>query len=141
MRRKLGIAAAGLGLLVAAVFGYAALVAPRLDPALLLSTVHPHDVRILRDTWGVPHVFGRTDADVAYGLAWAHAEDDFRTIQGAMLASRGMLATALGEPGAANDYMVHLLRVKDVVDARYDTDLSPQARMERYLAKLEKRRR
>ena len=34
-------------------------------------------VRILRDTWGVPHIFGHTDADAAFGLAYAHAEDDW----------------------------------------------------------------
>ncbi len=59
-----------------------------------------YDVRILRDTWGVPHVFGRTDADVAYGLAWAHAEDDFPTLQGALLAARGKLAAAFGKDAA-----------------------------------------
>ena len=35
------------------------------------------ETEILRDSWGVPHIFGRTDADVAYGLAYAHAKDDF----------------------------------------------------------------
>jgi acyl-homoserine-lactone acylase len=100
---------------------------PRLDLARLAST-RPYDVRILRDTWGVPHVFGKTDPDVAYGLAWAHAEDDFATIQGALLAARGRLATALGPKGAPNDYMVQLLRVWDVVDAKYERDLSPETR-------------
>jgi len=76
----------------------------------------------------VPHVFGRTDPDVAYGLAWAHAEDDFQTIQGALLAARGRLATALGRAGAPNDYMVQLLRISDVVDAGYERDLSPETR-------------
>lgn len=87
-----------------------------------------HDVRILRDTWGVPHVFGKTDADVAYGLAWAHAEDDFPTIQGALLAARGKLATVYGQAAAPNDYMVQLLRVWDAVDAHYESDLSPETR-------------
>jgi hypothetical protein len=36
-----------------------------------------HDTRIRRDSFGVPHIDGRTDADVAYGLAYAEAEDDF----------------------------------------------------------------
>lgn len=47
----------------------------------LASASRGYDVRILRDTWGVPHVFGVTDADCAFGLAYAHAEDDFLTIQ------------------------------------------------------------
>ena len=87
-----------------------------------------YDVRILRDEWGVPHVFGRTDADVAYGLAYAHAEDDFLTIQQSLLAARGQLATVYGQDAAPNDYMVHLLRVWDTVDAGYSSDLSPEVR-------------
>lgn len=87
-----------------------------------------YDVRILRDAWGVPHIFGKRDADVAFGLAYAHAEDDFRTIQGALLAARGQLATAFGREAAANDYMVQLLRIQDVVDTGYSRDLSFEAR-------------
>lgn len=98
-----------------------------IDPASLAPR-RRYDVRILRDTWGVPHVFGRTDADVAYGLAWAHAEDDFETIQGALLAARGRLATRLGPGGAPNDYLVQLLRVREVVDAGYQRDLTPATR-------------
>src|SRR5262249_20361777 len=100
---------------------------PRLDLARL-APVHRHDVRILPGRWGVHHVFGKTDPDVAYGLAWAHAEDDFATIQGALLAARGRLATVLGPKGAPNDYMVQLLRVWDVVDSKYETDLAPETR-------------
>ena len=40
-----------------------------------------YDVEILRDTWGVPHIYGVTDKDVAFGFAFAHSEDDFKTIQ------------------------------------------------------------
>ena len=39
-----------------------------------------YTARIERDEWGVPHIYGITDEDVAYGLAYAHAEDDFDTI-------------------------------------------------------------
>ena len=124
--------AARASLLLAAVLAVAALVLavwprPRVDAAALLPK-RPYDVRILRDTWGTPHVFGRTDPDVAYGLAWAHAEDDFQTIQGALLAARGRLATALGRAGAPNDYMVQLLRIPDVVEAGYERDLAPETR-------------
>ena len=78
-----------------------------------------YDVRILRDTWGVPHIFGTTDADVAYGLAYAHAEDDFATIQGALLAARGQLAAEFGRDMAANDFMVELLRIDEIVAKGY----------------------
>jgi penicillin amidase/acyl-homoserine-lactone acylase len=96
----------------------------RLDD--LLDAGARYRVRILRDEWGVPHVFGQADADTAYGLAYAHAEDDFLTIQQSLLAARGQLATVYGKDAAANDYMVHLLRIWDVVNSQYTTDLSPE---------------
>jgi penicillin amidase/acyl-homoserine-lactone acylase len=86
------------------------------------------DVRILRDTWGVPHIFGETDADVAYGLAYAHAEDDFSTIQWVVLAARGRLASVQGSEAEQSDYRVHLLRSREYVEEKYDTDLSPDVR-------------
>ncbi|WP_420627307.1 acylase [Candidatus Leptofilum sp.] len=80
-----------------------------------------YNVIIRRDSFGVPHIFGKTDADAAYGLGYAHAEDDFLTIQQALVAARGRLGMAYGIDAAPNDYMVQLLRIWDVVDAEYDT--------------------
>ena len=37
--------------------------------------IHPEKITIARDSFGVPHIFAPTDPEVAYGLAWAHAED------------------------------------------------------------------
>lgn len=87
-----------------------------------LETLGDHyDVEILRDTYGVPHIFGQTDADAAFGLGFAHAEDDFLTIQQAFVAARGKLGQAYGIEAAPNDYMVALLRIWDVVDTSYAT--------------------
>ena len=54
--------------------------------------IDPSKIDIVRDHYGVPHIFGKTDPEVAYGLAWAQAEDDFETIQQSMLAGKAMLA-------------------------------------------------
>ena len=86
------------------------------------------DVRILRDSWGVPHVFGHSDAYTAYGLAYAHAEDDFSTIQLSLLAARGTLAAQLGRSHAPNDYLVALMGVWSAIDEGYERDLSPATR-------------
>ena len=86
------------------------------------------NVRILRDTWGVPHIYGKTDADTAYGLAYAHCEDDFGTIQEALLSGRSLLGSVNGADAAPIDFMVHLLGVWDDVNAKYETDLSPKTR-------------
>lgn len=70
---------------------------------------------------------GATDADTAYGLAWAHAEDHFLTIQQSTLAARGRLATVEGRDAAPIDYLVALLRVREVTAAGYPT-LAPDTR-------------
>ena len=79
-----------------------------------------YTVTIYRDNWGVPHIFGMKDKDTAYGLAFAHAEDDLETIQNIILASKGNLAQVHGKVGAANDYMVQLLKINDVVNDNID---------------------
>lgn len=91
----------------------------RIDLAHLQSSGDHYNARILRDTWGVPHIYGQTDADAAFGLAYAHAEDDFLTIQQTLLAAQGQLASVEGYSAAPIDYSVSLLRVWDVVEAEY----------------------
>ncbi len=78
-------------------------------------------VRILRDTFGVPHVFGVSDADAAFGVAYAHAEDDFGTIQDVLAAARGRLSLLhLSKLALQNDYYAQLVGVRGQVDAQYD---------------------
>jgi acyl-homoserine-lactone acylase len=89
------------------------------------SDIDPTQIQIVRDRFGVPHIFAETDAEVAYGLAWAHAEDDFPTIQKSFLASRSMLGEHIGRDGATIDYIVHLLRVRELVQEKYESDISP----------------
>lgn len=103
---------------LAAAGAWLALRPPAVPPGLA-EVGSAYDVEILRDAWGVPHVFGKTDADVAHGLAYAHAEDDFALIQDTLLAARGKLASVHGKGAAPNDYMVQLLRIREVVEAGY----------------------
>ncbi len=98
------------------------------DNAHLIPPEGKYDVRILRDTWGVPHIFGKTDADCAYGLAYAHCEDDFETIQEAMFLSRGKLASLKGMEAVPFDYLIKLFRFREIVAEKYETDLSPETR-------------
>ncbi len=83
---------------------------------------------ITRDEYGVPHVHGRTDAEAAYGMALAHAEDNFATIQITVLLGRGKLGAHLGEEGARSDFLWHLLGIERSVEERYERDLSPEFR-------------
>lgn len=96
-----------------------------------------YDVEIIRDDFGVPHVYGATYADVAYGTAWAHAEDDFTTIQNTVLQARGRYAALAGMDGAPFDYIYHLIGARETAEAQYD-DLSAETRavVEGYAAGL-----
>ncbi|HET6970433.1 MAG TPA: acylase [Phenylobacterium sp.] len=105
---------------------------------LAVTTVEaaPHDVRIRRDEWGVPHILGKTDADAAYGLGYAQSEDDFATLQEAVFTARGRLAELQGPSGAESDYLVALEDIWGTVRRRYVRDVPANVRevMEAYVA-------
>lgn len=88
--------------------------------------IYPSDVTIVRDSFGIPHIYGKTNADVAYGLAWAHSEDDFKSIQHNLLPARGYLGRAIGKEGVLFDYAVKFLAIDEFVAAHYDQDISPE---------------
>jgi acyl-homoserine-lactone acylase len=94
----------------------------------LIAQAARYHARIQRDQYGVPHISGPTDPDVAFGLGFAHSEDDFATIQSAALISRGQLASVEGASGAVTDYLVRLLKVRETVESQYDTALPADAR-------------
>ena len=87
-----------------------------------------YDARIVRDAFGVPHIYGKRNADVAFGLAYAHAEDDWKTIEEVIRSSRGTLAEIVGESGAKSDEFVLALGAGEVVYREYDTRISPTAK-------------
>ena len=90
----------------------------------IAAQVDTDNITIARDKWGVPHIYAITDKEAAYGLAWAHAEDDFRTIQKTFLPAKGLLGKLEGSGGAVLDYAVHLLRSRKVAE-RELKNLSP----------------
>jgi len=59
--------------------------------------LHARAVSIVRDPWGIAHVYGRSDADAVFGTIYAQAEDDFRRIEHNYLTALGRLAEAEGE--------------------------------------------
>ena len=95
-------------------------------------------IEIVRDEFGVPHIFGKKDADVAYGLAWAHAEDDFETIQKTVLAGKALAGRVFGEQGAGVDFFVHLLETREIARKNYESTFSPEFKrvLEGYAAGL-----
>ena len=102
----------------------------------LFAQINPEAITIARDQWGIPHIMAKTDAEVAYGFAWATAEDDFKSMQMVLLAIKGLLGQHLGKEGAIVDVAVHILGVHKIVEERYEKDLSPEFRkvIEAYVA-------
>ncbi|MDA9056861.1 acylase [Flavobacteriaceae bacterium] len=87
----------------------------------LYSQINPDAIEIVRDSYGVPHIYASTDAEVAYGFAWAQAEDDFKTIQQAYLAGNGLLSKFIGLKGAAADFLTQLIQSEKIVNKQFNT--------------------
>jgi len=87
--------------------------------------INPLAIDIVRDSFGVPHIFAKTDAEVAYGLAWAEAEDDFASMQQVVLPTKGLMGKVLGKTGAAGDYAFALFRCREITEEKWNT-LSPE---------------
>ena len=98
------------------------------DSDAAIAAAQNYAVEIVRDSYGVPHIYGKRDADVAFGLAYAHAEDDFETMQSLLPFYRGELARHIGMDGLPIDYLVKWLDVRAHVEAHYETALSPAIR-------------
>lgn len=92
---------------------------------------------IVRSEYGVPHIYGETDADVAFGVAIAQSEDDFFTLQDVIAMSRGRYGAIAGEDGAAVDFVYHLLDARGTADRHYDSlPEDTRALLEAYAAGL-----
>ncbi|WP_332911407.1 penicillin acylase family protein [Algoriphagus boritolerans] len=59
-------------------------------------------------------------------MAWAHAEDDFETIQMTVLAGKGLAGRVFGEQGAAIDFFVNLLETREIAKEKYEASFSPE---------------
>jgi acyl-homoserine-lactone acylase len=69
------------------------------------------NVTVLRDDWGIAHVYGKTDADAVFGMEYAQAEDDFNRVETNYIHAMGRLAEAEGDSAIYQD-----LRMKLFVD-------------------------
>ncbi len=69
------------------------------------------NVTIIRDDWGIAHVYGKTDADAVFGMEYAQAEDDFNRVETNYINAMGRLAEAEGESKIYQD-----LRMKLFID-------------------------
>ncbi|HEV8083082.1 MAG TPA: penicillin acylase family protein, partial [Chitinophagaceae bacterium] len=81
------------------------------------------NVTIIRDNWGIPHIYGKTDADAVFGLMYAQCEDDFKRVEFNYLENLGRLSEATGENNLYTDLQMRL--IYDSSAAMYDYNTSP----------------
>jgi len=76
-------------------------------------------ITIVRDTWGIAHVYGKTDADAVFGMIYAQAEDDFNRVETNFINSQGRLAEAEGEAQIYRDLRMKMFIDPDTMKALY----------------------
>ncbi len=81
-------------------------------------------VTIIRDNWGIPHVYGKTDADAVFGLLYAQCEDDFKRVEMNYIEKLGRLSEVNGEKDLYNDLLIRM--IIDSSDAIKDYKNSPE---------------
>src|SRR5690242_8692096 len=84
---------------------------------------HAANVTIIRDDWGIAHVYAKTDADAVFGAEYAQAEDDFNRVETNYLNSLGRLAEAEGESKIYQDLRQKLFI--DPAELKKDYEKSP----------------
>ena len=84
---------------------------------------HVNHVQIIRDEYGVPHIYGHTDADAVFGLLYAQCEDDFKRVEMNYIEKLGRLAEVNGAADLYNDLLIKL--VIHEADAKKDFQQSP----------------
>lgn len=65
-------------------------------------------VSIIRDTWGIPHIYGKTDADAVFGFLYAQCEDDFNRVEMNYITATARLAEVEGEAKLYHDLRTRL---------------------------------
>ncbi len=96
-----------LGLLLAAAFTFHTPGAPT-TAELVRWRAQAQNVTITRDDWGIPHVRGKTDADVVFGAMYAQSEDDFNRVEANFITSQGRTAETEGESAIYRDLQMKL---------------------------------
>jgi len=117
-----GVAGGSLGAVLTCVFLLAAVLAspPGVPaPEVARWEGRARQVTIIRDDWGIAHVFGRTDADAVFGMEYAQAEDDFNRVETNYIRAMGRSAETEGDTALYQDLRMKLFVNPDTLQARY----------------------
>ena len=89
------------------------------DASGWLSQADKYSATIRRDKWGVPHVHGKTDADVAFGAAYVHAREALADTEASIRLNKGLMGLHTGGDGARSDWLLHLLGSHRLADTAW----------------------
>lgn len=78
------------------------------------------DITIIRDDFGVPHIYGKTDADAVFGLMYAQCEDDFNRVERNYIWATGRLAELEGEEALYSDLRANMFMTREEAVAQYE---------------------
>jgi acyl-homoserine lactone acylase PvdQ len=78
------------------------------------------NVTIIRDKWGVAHVYGKSDADAVFGMIYAQCEDDFNRVEVNYINAMGRMAEVEGESHIYSDLRMKLFIDPEIVRKEYD---------------------
>src|SRR5215472_18686636 len=84
------------------------------DPAQIAKSI-----TIYRDNYGVPHIYGPTDAACAFGFMYAQAEDNFWQIEDSYIRALGRASEVYGAKTLEDDELVHALEIPRLAQAEY----------------------
>ena len=90
------------------------------DSELARWEAHAANTTIIRDDFGVPHVYGKTDADAVFGLLYAQCEDDFKRVERNYVWAIGRLAEVEGEEALYSDLRARLFMTKEEAIEHYN---------------------
>ncbi|MFP4293356.1 MAG: acylase [Cyclobacteriaceae bacterium] len=91
------------------------------DPERSRWQAYADNVTIIRDDYGVPHIYGKTDADAVFGMLYAQCEDDFNRVEMNYITAIGRLAEVEGEAKLYNDLRAKLYMTEAEALEMYET--------------------
>jgi acyl-homoserine lactone acylase PvdQ len=91
------------------------------DPEIARLEARAQNVTIIRDDFGVPHIYARTDADAVFGMLFAQSEDDFNRVEQNYIWATGRLAEVEGEDAIFSDLRARLYMTVDEAKAAYES--------------------
>ncbi len=77
-------------------------------------------VTIIRDNWGVPHIYGKKDADAVFGLMYSQCEDNYWQFEETFITNLGRKAELLGDKGLENDWAISVYQIRSKGKRSYE---------------------